>query len=300
MKAFDKKILVDTFDFGYKKILSAIVSSGVGESYARAVLGKRLALPDRVQSLNSLFERLLISAQNASGKHNIIGLPILGVPNLRAVLCEFSPQCVLEKFGYNDASNKDKTVENILDAINNKFPNIGLNVNQPRLRRIEVAEGLFENREVQLNAFNDRLNTWNKFAYTIVDAAIFLQSYKSAEDFYDKADEAMKSDIHEFAQNIESQVYGIGYALACDFLKEVGVDCGKPDVHIKKILEGVTNQRKLNDQQLQEAMQIIAKEKKVTLFAVDKVFWMIGTTNFSINICNYRQSFINECRDNQK
>ncbi len=300
MKAFDKKILVDTFDFGYRKILTAIVNLGLDESKARDILDRRLALPDRVKSVNSLFERLLISAQNASGKPNIIGRPILGVSNLKEVLLDFSPKSVLENFHYGNASGKDDVVRKILNAIDDKFQNIELSRNYNRSRKTEVLKEVFERREVQLNAFDDRLNTWNKFAYTIVDAAIFLQGYERAEDFYGEADEMMNSDIHKFAEKIQGQVSGIGYALACDFLKEVGIDCGKPDVHIKAILEGVTKQRDLTDQYLQDAMQIIAKEKGTTLFAVDKVFWMIGTTNFSINICNYRESFIKECVDSQK
>lgn len=34
---------------------------------------------------------------------------------------------------------------------------------------------------------------------------------------------------------IEVEVYGIDFPLACDFLKEVGFDYAKPDVHLKDI-----------------------------------------------------------------
>lgn len=297
----NEKILVDTFDHGYKRILNSIVAVGINKNLAKEILDKRLTIPKRVKTINALLERLLISAQNASGKPNIIGRPILGVPNLKDILCDFSPKEILDTYGYRDPSSKGMVAVQVLHAIDRKFPKIGLSKSYKRSRKVEILKEIFEKRETQLNAFNDPLNTWNKFAFTIIDSAIFLSKYDRAENFYSEADESMKIYIHNFAENIQEKISGIGYALACDFLKEVGVDCGKPDVHIKAILEGVISPNvELSDQDLQEAMNKISKKKKTTLFAVDKVFWMIGTTNFSIQICNYRESFINECIEDLK
>ena len=298
---FDENKLVDTFDRGYQKILRSIIALGINETLAKKILDERLKIPEKVKTVNALLERMLISAQNASGKPNIIGRPILGIPNLKDILCDFSPEEILETYGYSDADSKGKVALQLLHAIDQKFGEIELSKNYTRSRRVEILKEVFEKRNVELNAFNDPLNTWNKFAFTIIDSAIFLNSYNSLDEFYSQANELMKIDIHKFADKIQENISGIGYALACDFLKEVGVDCGKPDVHIKAILEGVVSRNvELSDQNLQDAMNVISKKKGITLFAVDKVFWMIGTTNFSINICDYRESFIKECVDNFK
>lgn len=87
--------------------------------------------------------------------------------------------------------------------------------------------------------------------------------------------------------NILSQsIKGIGTALACDFLKEIGyLNIGKPDVHIKRIMGriGVLGdfEKELvaeNDNFL--SFRIMDKMSQVsgkTVFEVDKIFWLYGS-----------------------
>ena len=76
---------------------------------------------------------------------------------------------------------------------------------------------------------------------------------------------------------IENDVFGYGFALACDFLKELGFSnyC-KPDVHLTDIFKGVG----LSDgTQLGVFRQVslMAEEVGETPYAVDKAFWLIGS-----------------------
>lgn len=279
----NNNLLFKTYDFGYKKILDAITASVGNEKIAKEVLEKAIRLPVRARSISQLFERLLVSAQNASGKPNIIGRKILGVKNLSEVLYCFDPKKVTQEY--------KKDTKRLLEAINKKFPSLELNIEYQRTRH--------GNESQTFSAFDDPLNTWNKFTCTILDAAQWLSEFVGPDEFYSAANESEKIGIHRFPETIAQNISGIGYALACDFLKEVGVNVGKPDVHIKNILEGVLclPGETLNDQELQDAMHTIAKERKISLFTVDKVFWLIGTTRFSIPICDYRESFVIECRE---
>ena len=109
---------------------------------------------------------------------------------------------------------------------------------------------------------------------------------------------------------ISIEISGIGFPLACDFLKELGfIEYGKPDIHLKdifKALEIINSDEKSvikQDYQTLKAIDRIAKENDKTPYAIDKVFWLIGSGDFyltKINIGRQKQKFINEIKTKQK
>jgi thermostable 8-oxoguanine DNA glycosylase len=85
---------------------------------------------------------------------------------------------------------------------------------------------------------------------------------------------------------LDQSIKGIGTALACDFLKEIGyLNYGKPDVHIKRILKriGIFDELKNDFVASSEnflyfrILDRIAEASNKTVFEVDKVFWLFGT-----------------------
>src|SRR5690606_8075370 len=83
---------------------------------------------------------------------------------------------------------------------------------------------------------------WPKYCKTIISAADFLSQFDSGEDFYSWANHYYNDSrsIAALPLIIEQEIYGVGYPLACDFLKELGfINYGKPDVHIIDIFVGV-------------------------------------------------------------
>ncbi len=105
---------------------------------------------------------------------------------------------------------------------------------------------------------------------------------------------------------ISIEITGIGFPLACDFLKELGyVQYGKPDVHLKEIFKELNlidpNEKSTikQDYQTLKLIDQIAKENRITPFEVDKVFWLIGSGNFylsEINIGRNRNEFIEKVK----
>ena len=81
---------------------------------------------------------------------------------------------------------------------------------------------------------------------------------------------------------LEAEIYGIGFPLACDFLKELGyINYGKPDVHIIEIFEatGLTEEG-LSDYHVLKAITRIADNLNLSSYHVDKLFWLIGSGYF--------------------
>ncbi len=101
---------------------------------------------------------------------------------------------------------------------------------------------------------------------------------------------------------ISLEIAGIGFPLACDFLKEIGfVNFGKPDVHIKAIFKGLRlidpNEKSTIKQDYQTFKMIdkIASANNVSSFEVDKIFWLIGSGHFYLTgyrIGRNRKDFI--------
>lgn len=101
---------------------------------------------------------------------------------------------------------------------------------------------------------------------------------------------------------ISIEITGLGFPLACDFLKEIGfLNYGKPDVHLKYIfkelnlIDPTENTTIKQDYQTLKLMDRIALDNKITTFEVDKIFWLIGSGNFylsNVKIGRNRDEFI--------
>ena len=105
---------------------------------------------------------------------------------------------------------------------------------------------------------------------------------------------------------ISIEISGIGFPLACDFLKEIGfMNFGKPDVHLKEIFKALNlidpneNSAIKQDYQTLKLIDKIARANGITSFEVDKIFWLIGSGNFyleNIKIGRNRNEFIEKVK----
>lgn len=138
------------------------------------------------------------------------------------------------------------------------------------------------------------INSDKKIQY-IINAAKFVEEIKKHSkygviSFFDKFAYEGSSVYERWAlvSIIASSVNGISNALACDLLKEIGyMNYGKPDVHIKRILERIGIIKDLKDKLVFKKseedyfifriLDILALNSKKTLFEVDKILWLFGT-----------------------
>lgn len=219
------------------------------------ILEEYLFAPPKPTTVQGIYERILGSAQNANMKAGVIGGSIDGISNLRKVLCGFQPAAIERKYSSDWGS--------VLNDINKKL--------RPRVKRGS-----------KINKSPSGL--WSKYCKTILASAHFMKKFSSADDFYLWVDFFYKDERSRPALPLllASEIYGFGLALACDFLKELGyLGFGKPDVHLKNIFESLSMcPRKSSDYQLLHAIQRVAENAGVTPYAVDKVFWLIGSGKF--------------------
>jgi hypothetical protein len=237
------------YDLAKEFLVSAGAAKGVTSELVENYL--HLDKTARPRTVAGLYERMLESAQSANMKVGVIGGSIGGVGNLRSVLCGFEPALVLKKY----PSGWEGVLDNVVAQL------------KPRgsVRRTPTS-------------------IWPGYCRTVLSSARFLSRFSSAEDFYgwvdffDEDERARPALPLLLAQEIE----GFGFALACNFLKELGYEnFSKPDVHVKEIFWAIgLSPFGTSDYEVFKAVARVAHNAGVTPYNVDKLFWLIGSGDF--------------------
>jgi thermostable 8-oxoguanine DNA glycosylase len=207
---------------------------------------------------------------------NVIGKSIGGFNNLGNVLYDFNPKEVVKEYAKNSALK-------LLEKIKNELKPSG------KIRE----KGL-----------------WPQYCQSVIDAAYFLDRFSCVEDFYKWADFFVNDYRAKAALPlmISLEIAGIGFPLACDFLKELGyTEFGKPDVHLKGIFKNLgllteTNATK-EDYETIKIIDRIATKNNITAYAVDKIFWLIGSGNFyktNKKIGKQKENFLNWLKETKQ
>ena len=140
-------------------------------------------------------------------KAGVIGSSIGGVEKLSQVLFDFAPSRVLEHYSF---------WESILDDIEAQLKPRGC------IRRTSRS-------------------LWPKYCQTILSSARFLSQFASADDFYDWIDFFDEDERARPAMPmlLAQEIDGFGFALACDFLKELGYENFPSLIFTSKIFFGL-------------------------------------------------------------
>lgn len=215
------------------------------------ILERYLSSPVAPNSLNAVYKQLLASAQNAHMRTGVVSGSLGGdIDRLGEVLFDFDACAVLNHFATPDL---------ILDEIEQKL--------QP-------------NGKISRNTSS----IWSKYCKTILSAANFLAQFKSLKEFTDWADLFSANPQAYVAAPImlSHEVSGFGFALACDFFKEIGyTKLGKPDVHIREILIALDFCRPSeSDYEVFKTLVCLAEDAGVTTYSADKLLWLIGSGKF--------------------
>lgn len=261
---------IELYNFAYEFLLS---KEGVTDA-----LIKKHFQPEhnKPKNINTIYQRLCETAQNKQASRNVIGGSIRGVDKLNSILYDFNPKKVVKNYTKLDS---DKLLDEIIAKLKPKG----------EIRRTSRS-------------------IWPQFCQSVIDSAYFLSEFDSADTFYEWAEFLANNEKAKPAlpMMISIEISGIGFPLACDFLKEIGfMNFGKPDVHLKEIFKALNlidsnenSQIKLDYQTL-KLIDKIARDNGITSFEVDKTFWLIGSGDFyldDIKIGRNRKEFIEKVK----
>lgn len=133
-------------------------------------------------------------------------------------------------------------------------------------------------KEFNVVSKDSHYNSWYKWSCSVVDSAKFVSGFNDFLEFDNYIKESTKSV--DIPKNIKMNIRGIGFALACDALKELGYhQFVKPDVHITDICEElkISDRNQIN---VFNVMMDIASDCNVAPYKLDKVLWLICSGNF--------------------
>lgn len=221
-------------------------------------------------SIIDVFKQMIQSLKNKQGYANFIA----DIDQMNTILLEFEPKKIFEKFG----SDWKKLF-------------------------LEFREKFGQNYKMDID---NKRNAWVMYSRGVLSCSKFLSNFNSVKEF----DDFVKSFFHnEFTiaslpMLLKEEIFGFGFPLACDFLKELGyVQYAKPDVHLKKIFMELNLVESDTDYEVFKKIVKIGLLVKQDPVIVDKVFWLIGSGNFiesDLKIGRQKSEFINQVKEKIK
>jgi hypothetical protein len=204
----------------------------------------------RPSDLAGIYQHLLGSAQNRGMASTVIGRSIGGLQNLSGVTFGFDPLRVAQQY-----RQSDELLSEIIATV------------RPRGSVRRTSRSL-----------------WPQFCRSALSGARFLADFESGQQFYAWVDAFHDDDrkLPALPLLLSKEIAGFGFALACDFLKELGYfKLAKPDVHVRAIIRGLLlSESKADDYAVYKAVLRIARHQGTTAYDVDKTFWLVGSGFF--------------------
>lgn len=195
-------------------------------------------------SIEGLYRSFLNHAKNRQGMPNTIG----DIARLDGLFFDFDPGRVVAAYA---------TYADILDRL--------------VAQKVPVAG--------RVDPDNSRSH-WVVFAKSALSSAAFLSRFQDAREFH--------HFVHSFDANeytrlalpllLKEEVFGFGFALACDFLKENGYSgLVKPDVHLNAICRAAGISGSQTDYGVFKDVIAYCEEHDLVPYEFDKLIWLVGS-----------------------
>ncbi len=214
------------------------------------------------QSVQDLLWGMLESVSNKQAMPHTIG----PIEKLKPFLEDFIPSRIIEKYD-NDWEKLFKTIKN------NYKPPGRMAIDNPK-------------------------SYWVIFCKSVLSVSHFLSRFSSLDEFDNFVSQFYLNEYTRVALPLllEKEVFGLGFALACDFLKENGYPkFVKPDVHIKAIFHGTGISKSDSDYDVFKDVIRFSEDINELPYCVDKLFWLVGSGRFyldDVKIDTNRHEFI--------
>ncbi len=178
---------------------------------------------------------------------------------------------------------------------NGNIQKIFCNFDSKKLKQKESQSIVNELKKIQCG--NRRINQQMK---VLSENIVKLESIATQSGSLDKfVSHSNPSDVAQCISVARSnfKLKEMGFTLATEYLKNVGISVAKPDTHIRRIL---SNER-LNyfdripdEQQAVDAMKKLAKEADISEVYLDNVLWLFCAKDYG-NICSAKQPKCDGC-----
>lgn len=128
-------------------------------------------------------------------------------------------------------------------------------------------------------------NQWVIFCKGAVSAAVFFSNFSNKNEFdaFVGSFQSNKYSREALPMLLSHEIFGFGFALACDFLKEAGyTEYAKPDVHLMDVFSQIGLCRN-DDYDVFKTVIELAELVKKTPYEVDKKIWLVCSGKFYLD-----------------
>lgn len=200
-------------------------------------------------SISEIFNKMVSTLTNKQGYRNFVAYP----EEVKDILFNFNPKRLLERV---------TDWKQLFNIFKKKF-------------------GYKYKMEIE-----KKNNAWVLYTKGVLSCAHFISNFKDYEEFDNFITSFFSYEFTTVAlpMVLEKEIFGFGFPLACDFLKEIGyTQYAKPDVHIKDILNSLKLIDSRKDYDVFKKIIKISKILKKDPVEVDKIFWLIGSGKFHLS-----------------
>lgn len=242
-----------------QKFLGDIISDH--PSLNNSILEKHLQHQSEFNNISDANCRLIETLQNRSMMAKVINFKERK-NEIRKILHGYNPEKILQ--GYKNANE-------LVNEFKNKF---------------------------NLNNLRSNRNLWFQFSEGILSGSKFMASFKDKKDFdtFIKVFDRNKFTKAALPMLLSKEIKGLGFALACDFLKELGYrDYPKPDTHLIEIFHTLGLSVSKEPYEVYKSLMEMSEAVGEDAYRVDKIFWLIGSGNFYLadtKTGRHREKFI--------
>ena len=159
-------------------------------------------------------------------------------------------------------------------------------------------------KNLTMQQFFERFQSFKNYGKIIAciqNAKVFMEIQKEHDDFSRYLKDF--NDFEGIVKDLKSKFKYLGSATVYEFLREIGYDSAKPDVHLRRIMYrlGLLENDKdnhTNRSKIHETSKKIALAVGTKVSVVDAVFWLYGsgsTEYVQYGICTNNKPKCNEC-----
>ena len=119
-----------------------------------------------------------------------------------------------------------------------------------------------------------------------------IDVFRRISDIYGSMDNYVTSKeplvIARSLSDGEYKIKQMGIALAIEYLKNVGIDAFKPDLHIKRLFGkdrlGLSDKRFATENEILDIIKQLSSEVNLPIVEIDSIIWQLCATNYA-EIC---------------
>lgn len=201
----------------------------------------------RQESIPDIYRTLLHHAKNRQGMPNSIG----DVARFQNIFFDFDPTRV--------AAHYQTHLDILAQIVAQGIPTAGV-----------------------INPESQRSH-WVIYAKAVLSAAHFLRDFPTAQSFHEFVQSFYGNHYSRLALPLllSEELFGFGFALACDFLKESGYNgFVKPDTHLNEICRAAGITSADTDFRVFKDVVAYCAEHDLVPYEFDKLIWLVGSGNF--------------------